>query len=151
VADLEAAMEARHPSRLPKHLVMMAASSVIVENGKLLMVRDLQGFWAGVGGWLEPGETPEQAALRELHEELGVTGVVTRVFRPFLAWDVREQDPPVSFLLFPFGVALTSREMTPDPTEVTEVRWVTRAELSGLDRLPQIRAIHEQRLDEWMA
>lgn len=143
-------MEARHPSRLPKHWMMMAASAVVVEDAKLLLVRDLQGFWAGVGGWLEPGETPEQAVLRELREELGAVGEVMRVFRPFIAWNVREQDPPVSFLLFPFGVALMSRDLTPDPREVTGVAWVPQAELAGYEMLPQIRALYDQRLDEWM-
>lgn len=32
------------------------------------------GTWALVGGALERGETPEEAALREAHEEAGITG-----------------------------------------------------------------------------
>ncbi len=150
MADLEAAMEARHPRRLPKHWVMMAASAVVVEEGKLLLVRDLHGFWAGVGGWLEPGETPEQSILREVQEEVGVTGEVTAVFRPFIAWDVREQEPPLSFVLFPFGVKLSSLELSPDANEVTDVAWVRPEELVNYEMMPAIRAIYEQRLEEWL-
>lgn len=39
----------------------------------LIMERaDKQGFWQSVTGSLEPGETPLQAAIREVHEETGL-------------------------------------------------------------------------------
>jgi len=150
MADLEAALEARHPRRLPKHWVMMAASAIVAEDGKLLLVRDPHGFWAGVGGWVDKGETPDRAILREVREELGVTGEICRVFRPFIAWDVRDQEPPVSFVLFPFGVRLSSLEFSPDPSEVTGIVWVRPDELANYEMMPAIRAIYEQRLEEWL-
>ena len=46
-------------------------------NGKLLLIDKKRGLGAGKingpGGRLEPGETPRQAAIRELREELCVT------------------------------------------------------------------------------
>lgn len=46
-------------------------------------LRDHAGQWALPGGRIEPGETPEQAALRELHEEvaleLGSSAVLGRL------------------------------------------------------------------------
>lgn len=48
----------------------------IVEAGRLLMVqrRRPQGApeWAGPSGNVEPGETPEEAAVREVREEVGL-------------------------------------------------------------------------------
>jgi 8-oxo-dGTP diphosphatase len=52
------------------------ASCYIVEAGRLLMTkrRFPEGSfeWAAVSGQLEPGETPEQAAIREAREEVGL-------------------------------------------------------------------------------
>ncbi len=44
-------------------------------QGALLLIRHRRlGTWLPVGGELEPGETPLEAAARELHEETGLTG-----------------------------------------------------------------------------
>jgi 8-oxo-dGTP pyrophosphatase MutT (NUDIX family) len=49
-------------------------------DGRLLLLRCQEpdadrSFWITPGGGLEPGESHEQAALRELHEETGLSGV----------------------------------------------------------------------------
>ncbi|SKA19529.1 Nudix family hydrolase [Novilysobacter spongiicola] len=62
------------PSR-PVHVV----AGVIRDNrGRVLLARrtegrDLAGRWEFPGGKVEPGESPEAALARELHEELGIT------------------------------------------------------------------------------
>jgi len=46
-------------------------------EGEILLAMKKRGFgvgkWNGVGGKVEPGETPLQAAIRECEEEIGVT------------------------------------------------------------------------------
>jgi 8-oxo-dGTP diphosphatase len=130
---------------------MMAASAVIVENAKVLLARDLQGFWSGIGGFVESGETPEEAIVRELKEELGVGGTVTKHYRPFIAWNVRQLEAPVSFLLFPHRLKLASFNLNPDPAEISDVAWVSPEEFAGYEMLPHIRSIFDQRLEEWLA
>lgn len=48
----------------------------VICDGRILLIRKKRGLGAGKingpGGRLEDGETPEQAALRETHEELGI-------------------------------------------------------------------------------
>jgi 8-oxo-dGTP diphosphatase len=52
------------------------ACAIVVEHGRLLMVRQTYRgttFWTFPGGALLAGETPEDAATREVHEETGLT------------------------------------------------------------------------------
>jgi 8-oxo-dGTP diphosphatase len=58
-----------------------AACVVLIDDRhRLLLVKrrvaPKPGMWCLPGGFVECGETPEQAALRELHEETGLTGRV---------------------------------------------------------------------------
>ena len=52
------------------------ATAIIVQGGKTLMIRrrEREGklLWAFPGGGIEAGETPEQAAVRETAEEVGL-------------------------------------------------------------------------------
>ena len=57
----------------------MRAVAVVVEKGRLLVirrVRDGNEYWVLPGGSIEPGESPEQACVRELREETGLHGIV---------------------------------------------------------------------------
>lgn len=131
--------------------MMIAACATIVEGGKMLLVRDRQGFWAGVGGWIENGETPEEAIVREVREEIGVEAEVIAHHRPFFAWNVTNDETPIHFLLFPYALRLLSRDLKPDPEEVSGVAWVAPEELQSYEMTPHVRSIHNDRLAEWLA
>lgn len=48
------------------------AGGIIVWRDRILLRRTLRGEWVFPKGWIDPGEKPEQAALREVREETGV-------------------------------------------------------------------------------
>ena len=52
-------------------------AAVIVRQGKILATQrgygEFEGWWEFPGGKVEQGETPEQALVREIHEELNTT------------------------------------------------------------------------------
>lgn len=150
MADLDAAMRARHPDRFRKHSMMLAVAGVAVREGRVLLVRDSHGFWAGIGGWIDAGETPEEALVREAREELGVEARITHVFRPFIAWNVPNSSDGSSFLLFNYGIELASTDFTLQAEEVTDARWFGPEEWAGAPMLPHVRALFHDRIGEWL-
>ncbi|HPD93892.1 MAG: (deoxy)nucleoside triphosphate pyrophosphohydrolase [Rhodobacter sp.] len=58
-------------------LVLVSAVALIDADGRVLLAqrppgKSLAGLWEFPGGKVEPGESPEIALIRELHEELGI-------------------------------------------------------------------------------
>lgn len=58
-------------------IVLVSAVALIDADGRVLLAqrperKSLAGLWEFPGGKVEPGETPEAALIRELHEELGI-------------------------------------------------------------------------------
>ncbi len=58
-----------------------AGGVVFDARGQVLLVRYRSGGWAFPKGHIEPGETPEQTARREVHEETGVRAEVGAALR----------------------------------------------------------------------
>ena len=49
-----------------------AGGLVFDDEGRVLLIRDRNGFWVFPKGHVDPGETPEEAAVREVLEETGI-------------------------------------------------------------------------------
>lgn len=83
------------------------------------------GYWAPLSGTIEPGERQEDALVREVREEVNL--VVTPGAK---VWENRTDDG--SYVLHWWTATIDGGKLTPDPGEVSEVRWVTAAEFGLL-------------------
>lgn len=59
------------------NILLVSAVALIDVEGRVLLAqrpegKSMAGLWEFPGGKVEPGETPEAALVRELHEELGI-------------------------------------------------------------------------------
>lgn len=79
-------------------------------------------LWEFVGGKVEPGETKEQALIRECQEELAVTVAVQDVFM-----EVDHVYPDLTVHLTLFNASIT--EGIPQKIEHNDLRWITVEEI----------------------
>lgn len=86
-------------------------------------------MWEFVGGKVEPGETREQALVRECREELAVTVSVGDVFM-----EVVHEYPDLTVHLTLFHATIAEGE--PQKLEHNDIRWITPAEISQHDFCP---------------
>ena len=125
-------MNRRYPSQ-----PMVGVGAVIVHDGRVLLVRrnrePLKGEWSVPGGLLELGEKLRDGAAREALEETGVgveVGEVLDVFDSIF----RDADGRTEyhFVLVDFLCRAISGEAVAG-SDVSEVKWVTEAELDALE------------------
>ena len=119
------------------------AQCLVVRDNKILLVKHkhIEDEWyCTPGGGIEPGETPEQAALRELQEECNVTGTIIKKISEYA---VPEGDPKLgchtSFYTYHIDIGDQTPSLGYDPELIenpilSEVRWMALDELSEVDR-----------------
>ena len=86
-------------------------------------------LWEFVGGKVEPGETKEQALIRECREELAVTLSVGDVFM-----DVIHEYPDLTVHLTLFNATIA--EGVPQMIEHNDIKWITSSEILNYDFCP---------------
>ena len=86
-------------------------------------------LWEFVGGKVEPGETKEQALIRECREELAVTLSAGEVFM-----EVDHEYPDLNVHLTLFNAAIS--EGTLRMLEHNDIRWITVEEIPQYEFCP---------------
>lgn len=113
-----------HFPRVDPVAIMLA-----VRGDKCLMGRQAAwrpGFWSCLAGFVEPGETIEQAAARELFEEAGVRCTRPAEYLFCQPW------PFLSSLMIGLILDADGEEIVIDSTELETARWFTRAEARAM-------------------
>jgi len=110
--------------------------------------------WCLPKGHLEGSETPEQAAVREIHEETGILGQIVESLGTIDYWfsvEGRRIHKSVHHYLLQAYQGSLSLEGDPDH-EAIDVAWVALEDLSGRLSFPNERKVAElavQKLASW--
>lgn len=104
--------------------------AVIVKEGKFVLLirrkgRHGNGTWSVPGGWVEQGEGPEQAAVRELREEVGLRTEVEHLTFDGWTWTVHKDDNAEDICLW-FKIERAFCEGRPsikEPEKISELDW----------------------------
>ncbi|MES1154895.1 MAG: NUDIX hydrolase, partial [Pseudorhodoplanes sp.] len=110
----------------------IAASAACFRNGKVLIAKRFKPpLWSLPGGRVEPGETPEQAAIRELFEETGVKAELVALAGERDV-ELKDKDGALAarFHIFAYAARWIAGEAAPGP-EASEVAWTEPAMISS--------------------
>ena len=120
------------------------AAAIITHNGRVFATQrgygEFKDGWEFPGGKMEPGETPQQALVREIQEELDTEIEVGELV------ETVEYDYP-GFHLTMHCFLCTVRSGALVLKEHEAARWLTREELNDVDWLPaDVKVVEKLRL-----
>jgi NAD+ diphosphatase len=128
-----------------------ATIMLVTDGDRCLLGRQkvwIPGMYSTLAGFVEPGESLEQAVAREVREETGV--VVDEVrYHSSQPW------PFPASLMLGFHATARTHDLTIDPEELEDGRWFTAAEVRsfasvGLS-LPRPDSIARRLVESWLA
>jgi ADP-ribose pyrophosphatase YjhB (NUDIX family) len=121
-------------------LLLLPSVSVLPvdQAGRVLLVRHTghDDGWAVLGGAVEMGESPAQAAIRETREEIGVEVRLTRLLDVLGGPDYEVRYPNgdrAAYVTAVYQAEITGGSLAADGAEVCQVAWFATAELPGLE------------------
>lgn len=121
---------------MPKRITLVVACALVDEDSRVLIAkrpadRHMGGLWEFPGGKVEASETPEEAIIRELAEELGID-VTQSCLAPLT---FASHDYENFYLLMPLYIC---RQWNGDveAKEGQELAWVRPNRLSGYEMPP---------------
>jgi 8-oxo-dGTP pyrophosphatase MutT (NUDIX family) len=128
----------------PLHLPSVAVA-IRDDAGRIVLVRNRDtGVWQTVGGAIDPGESPEEAARREAREETGLDVELTRLIGAYGGPEFRLTYPNgdvCDYVAIVYAGRAVAGELRPDEDEVSEVRWFAPDEALALALQPHTRRL----------
>ena len=128
-------------------MVTEVVAALIWDNDKFMICQrpahKKRGLlWEFVGGKVEPGESLQEALIRECKEELDVTLQVGEVFM-----EVLHEYPDITVRLILFHATIAQGQ--PKMLEHNDIRWILPSEIPNYDFCPADTEILKKIMDEY--
>src|SRR5580698_6646736 len=122
------------------HEMLLLPSSAVLpvdEEGRVLLAwhAGATDGWSVVGGAVDPGESPAEAAVREAREEIGVDIRLCRLLTVLGGPDYEVTYPNgdrVAYVPAVYEAEIVAGTATPSDGELSEVAWFSPAQLDTL-------------------
>lgn len=137
------------PRTDPAVIMLVTCRAGGVERGLLAHSHrfPLVRMYSTLAGFVEPGESLEEAVAREVYEEVGVRVRDVR-YHSSQPW------PFPSSIMLGFYAEADDPTLTVDPEELQDARWFTRAEMRAVEalglRLPRVDSIARRLIEDWL-
>ncbi len=136
---------AQHFPRTDPAVIML-----VIHGDRVVLGRKAEwaeGMYSALAGFVEPGESLEEAVAREVMEEVGLP-IANLRYHSSQPWPF-----PASLMLGFYADALGDSVQT-NPDELEDARWFTRAELAdgapGIARRPRSDSIARRLIEDWI-
>jgi 8-oxo-dGTP diphosphatase len=129
-------------------VILMVVDTVIYTDVEVLMIKrknpPFAGHWALPGGFIDPGETPKQAAMRELVEE---TGLEVSALNFVGEYKTPGRDPRMEHVWsYAFSLHVDAKESVKAGDDASRAEWIPIRQLNKLQLAFDHAAIIKQAL-----
>lgn len=118
----------------PRRPLSLGAGAVVIHDGRVLLVRNIRGVTKGryllPAGRIDPGELPDQAAVREAFEETNLRVEIEGLLGVRL-W-VMDDGEHNYFFMFLAHLLSPATDLRPNLAEVDDARFFSREEMDAL-------------------
>lgn len=106
-----------------------SCGTICINNGKVLIIKQMQGFYGFPKGHVEIGETEVETAIRETKEETNIDVVVDEDLRFSLSYIVNDNidKEVVYFIAKPLNSTITIQE-----SELLDAKWVNIEDVESI-------------------
>lgn len=127
-------------------------SCILIKDGKILLLQRSQdvstykGRWGGITGFIEPGESPIQTAMKEINEEtkISMENIVLKQRLETISFVDLYNGQKYEWVVHPFVFLLITEVKIQLDWEHVGYQWIEPGDIDGFNTVPRLKEIVEK-------
>ena len=127
----------------------VVVSCILVNEGKILLLQRSQevgtykGLWGGITGFVEPGETPLQTAIKEIYEETKISehDIILKQRLDPISFTDEYQRQRYDWVVHPFIFLLITKKKIQLDWEHIGYQWICPEDIDKVNTVPRLKEI----------